>query len=43
MSIEIAKKLADYIVRTKDPAMRWTWGQGIMGAALDDLGPATRW
>ena len=37
MSIEIAKKLADYIVRTKDPAMRWTWGQGIMGAALDDL------
>ena len=37
MSIEIAKKLADYIVRTKDPKMRWTWGQGIMGAAMDDL------
>ncbi len=37
MSIEIAKKLADYIVRTKDPHMRWTWGQGIMGAAFDDL------
>lgn len=37
MSIELAKKLADYIVSSMDPAMRWTWGQGIMGAALDDL------
>ena len=37
MSIELAKKLADHIVATMSPEMRWTWGQGIMGAALDDL------
>ncbi|MCR4726084.1 MAG: glycoside hydrolase family 88 protein [Clostridia bacterium] len=37
MSIELAEKLADYIVKSKDPEMRWTWGQGIMGAALSDL------
>ncbi len=37
MSIELAVKLADYIVGSKNPEMRWTWGQGIMGAALSDL------
>ena len=37
MSLDLAVKLADYIVKTTDPAMRWTWGQGIMGAAFDDL------
>lgn len=37
MSIESAVKLADYLVEHKDPEMRWTWGQGIMGAALNDL------
>ena len=37
MSLALAEKLADYIVGTKDPEMRWTWGQGIMGAALNDL------
>ena len=35
--IDLAVKLADYIVTHKDPEMRWTWGQGIMGAALNDL------
>ena len=35
--IDLAVKLADYIVGHKDPEMRWTWGQGIMGAALNDL------
>ncbi len=37
MSLEVAVKLADYIVKSKNPEMRWTWGQGIMGAALNDL------
>ena len=37
MSIELAVRLADYIVGSMDPEMRWTWGQGIMGAALNDL------
>ena len=37
MSIDLAVKLADYIVSSVNPAMRWSWGQGIMGAALDDL------
>ena len=37
MSLDQAIKLADYVVNFKSPEMRWTWGQGIMGAALNDL------
>ena len=30
-------KLADYIVATTDPKMKWMWGEALLGYALDEL------
>ena len=30
-------RLADYIVSTTDPKMKWMWGEALLGYALDEL------
>ena len=30
-------RLADYIVKTSDPKMKWMWGEALLGYALDEL------
>ena len=34
---EKVKRLADYIVATTDPKMKWMWGEALLGYALDEL------
>ena len=31
------KRLADFIVSTADPKMKWMWGEALLGYALDEL------
>ena len=31
------KRLADFIIRTEDPKMKWMWGEALLGYALDEL------
>lgn len=30
-------KLADYIIKSMDPKMKWMWGEALLGYALDEL------
>ena len=30
-------RLADYIIKTSDPKMKWMWGEALLGYALDEL------
>ena len=31
------KRLADYVVSTSDPKMKWMWGEALLGYALDEF------
>ena len=33
-------RLADFIVKTSDPKMKWMWGEALLGYALDELDKA---
>ena len=30
-------ELADYIISSTDPKMKWMWGEALLGYALDEL------
>ena len=30
-------RLADFVVATWDPKMKWMWGEALLGYALDEL------
>ena len=34
---EKVKRLADFVVSTTDPKMKWMWGEALLGYALDEL------
>ncbi|MBR5241572.1 MAG: hypothetical protein IKV20_00400 [Clostridia bacterium] len=34
---EKVKALADYIVASADPRMKWMWGEALLGYALDEM------
>ena len=34
---EKVKRLADFIVRTSEPKMKWMWGEALLGYALDEF------
>ena len=31
------KRLADHVIATEDPKMKWMWGEALLGYALDEL------
>ena len=33
-------RLADHVAATWDPAMKWMWGEALLGYALDELDKA---
>lgn len=37
MSLEDAKRLADYYTTHHDPKMKWMWGEGLFGYSLGEL------
>ena len=34
---EKVKKLAGFVVSSRDPKMKWMWGEALLGYALDEL------
>ena len=38
--LDKVRRLADFIVKTTDPKMKWMWGEALLGYALDELDKA---